>query len=72
MFNIKIKKYTLFLVFLSFLIGFSYRHSNPSYLGYLKNKFEIKFQKIFNIKFKKDASKKFVLRKSQNFLITQP
>ena len=38
------KKSTLFLICLSFILGFLYRHSNPNYLFYYKNKFEKKLQ----------------------------
>ena len=48
MINLKRKSLTIFLILISFILGFFYRHGNPKYLVYFKNNLVIKLQKIFN------------------------
>ena len=48
MINLKRKSLTIFLILISFTLGFFYRHSKPKYLFNFKNNFAIKLQKIFN------------------------
>ena len=48
MINFKRQSLTIFLILISFTLGFFYRHSNPKYLYNFKNNFAIKLQNIFN------------------------
>ena len=48
MINLKRKSLTIFLILISFMLGFFYRHGNPRYLIHFKNNLVIQLQKIFN------------------------
>ena len=48
MFNLKRNSFIIFFISLSFLLGFIYRHTNPTYLFIFKNNLEKKLQKVFS------------------------
>jgi len=50
MINLRRKSSTIFLILLSFALGFLYRHSRPTYLIYFKYNVERQLQKVINSK----------------------